>query len=315
MNATPTVRQGQPSFAYEIFGLRLASEVELPELVAIAPAAPPEISVSVRSLPPIDGERVDGFAATSAGVILNVPRAGRYLVRDGCEVIVDPDPAGTAANLRLYLLGSAMGALLHQRGLLPLHANSIAVGGSAIAFLGRSGAGKSTIAAWYHDQGFRVLADDVCVVTMDQATAWAQPGIPRLRLWKDALEASGRVTGDYERSFDDMDKFDVPTRAANQVRALQLAALYVLDPPESGVGRSAIRRLPGAAAVEALVANTYRGNYVARLGGTARHLASCIALAKLVPAFSVERRWGRDQLEGELRELEAHARTLTQQHP
>lgn len=297
-------------FAYEIFGLRLLSDVELPELLPVASPAAPQISISVRPLPPIEGEREDGFAATPAGVILNVPRAGRYLVRDGREIIVDPDPAGTEANLRLYLLGSAMGALLHQRGLLPLHANSIALSGSAIAFLGRSGSGKSTIAACYHDQGFTVLADDVCVVTMEGGGAWAQPGIPRLRLWKDAVEASGRNATDYERSFDDMDKFDVPTRLPAEARALPLAAIYVLDPPESGAGRTAIRRLPGAAAVEALVANTYRGNYVHRLGATGRHLASCVALAKLVPAFSVERRWGRDHLEEELRQLEAHARAL-----
>jgi hypothetical protein len=313
MSSSPrTGGSERKSFAYQIFGLRLLSDVELPELPAAAPGADPQISISVRPLPPIDGEREDGFAVTAAGMVLNVPRAGRYLIRDGREIIVDPDPAGTGANLRLYLLGSAMGALLHQRGLLPLHANSIAMSGSAVAFLGRSGSGKSTIAACYYDKGFTVLADDVCVVTMEPGRALAQPGIPRLRLWKDAVEASGRSPSDYERSFDDMEKFDVPTRLPAAVQALPLAAIYVLDPPESGAERTAIRRLPGAAAVEALVANTYRGNYVRRLGGTRTHLASCVALAKLVPAFSVERRWGRDHLDEELQRLEAHARSLAE---
>ena len=78
--------------------------------------------------------------------------------------------------------------ILHQRSLLPLHANAMVVEGRAIGFMGHPGAGKSTLAAWFHDRGFDVLADDVCVVTPGpDGRPLAHPGIPRLRLWREAL--------------------------------------------------------------------------------------------------------------------------------
>src|SRR5258708_9269606 len=96
-----------------------------------------------------------------------------------------------------------MGAIFHQRGLLPLHANAIEVGGQAVAFVGPSGAGKSTLAAYFRDRGYRVLCDDVCVVSFGsdgEPLAW--PGIPRIKLSGRALAALVRRVCDLERVFD-----------------------------------------------------------------------------------------------------------------
>ena len=99
--------------------------------------------------------------------------------------------------MRLYLLGSAMGMLLHQRGLFrstPMPSRSTA---RRFAFMGHSGAGKSTLAAWFHDEGYRILADDVSVIGFGEGgQPTVRPGLPRLRLWRDALDATGRDPGD-----------------------------------------------------------------------------------------------------------------------
>jgi hypothetical protein len=79
--------------------------------------------------PPIHGLQVAGRDA-----MLTVPNIGRYLVRDGREIIVDPAPDAPDRDVRLFLLGSTLGILCHQRGLLPIHANAIVVGGGAVAF-------------------------------------------------------------------------------------------------------------------------------------------------------------------------------------
>ena len=118
------------------------------------------------------------------GVLLD-SEAGRYAVRGGCEIFYDPAEGASARNVRLYLLGSAFGALLHQRGILPLHANAVALDGQVHAFLGHPGAGKATLAAAFHDRGYRLLSDDVCAVRLDaQDRPWVEPGMPRLRLWR-----------------------------------------------------------------------------------------------------------------------------------
>jgi hypothetical protein len=311
MVATP--RAGHASVnsqasTYHVFGLRVQSEIELPELVAVDRGEPADVTIKFGKFPPVAGERYRGFVAMPDGAMLEVRNTARYLIRNGREIVVDPDPDGSERHVRLYLLGSAFGALLHQRRLLPLHANSIEIAGRAVAFMGHSGAGKSTMAAWFHDRGFEVLADDVCVVTFDDGLPMAQPGIPRLRMWRDALEASGRSAEAYQLAFDDAEKYNVPTRAANEVRPAQLGAIYLLRKAEANPREPLIEPLSGIEALDALVANTYRGAYVRMLGGTQAHLSSCLALVKSTPIFAVNRLWGKEYLERQIREMEEHAR-------
>jgi len=305
-----SARPRDRSYGYRLFGLDVVSDIRLDELGdAAAPSATPDVVIRHERIPPIDGEQVENFSVTPGGAgILNVVGAGRFLIEDGRRILVEPDPAGSERNVRLFLLGSAFGSILHQRGLLPLHANAIEIGGKAIAFLGHSGAGKSTMAAWFHDHGFNDLADDVCVVTQEGARPIAHPGIPRLRLWREALEASGRNVAEHELSFDDMDKYNVATRAREGAEPLPLGAVYLLERAEAGTAGTVITALSGMAAVDALVSNTYRGGYLTMMGGTARHLAACVALARAVPVFTVSRAWGLERLGAELQLIERHAR-------
>lgn len=295
--------------SYAVFGLNIVSEIPLPELDPPLPGAVPDAAIRLGSLDVPEG--IPGYSAAGEATLLTVPKVGRYLISGGSEILVDPAPEASERNVRLFLLGSAFGALLHQRGLLPLHANAIEIDGRAFAFSGHSGAGKSTMAAWFHDRGHRILADDVCVIGFDpQGRALAHPGIPRLRLWREALEASGREADGYHRSFDALDKYDVPTEREAPLAPVPLAAVYLLTKAQGEAARADVARLTGVAAVDALVANTYRGGYLRTIGGTGQHLAACVSVARAVPIFRAERFWGFDRFEEEARRLEAHARSL-----
>lgn len=292
---------------YRLFGLSILSEIPLPELVEDPEDGAADVRITlgpIANSPEAEaGLHIDGDEA-----LLVIPPAGRFLTRAGLEMLIQPAEGVSPRNLRLYLLGSAFGSILHQRGLLPLHANAVIVEGRAIGFMGHPGAGKSTLAAWFHDRGFDVLADDVCVVTPGPGgTHLAHPGIPRLRLWREALEAGGRDASAYERSFDDMDKYTVPTDLERTLPAVPLSHLYLLEKAED---EPSIERLEGSAAVEAMIANTYRGAYVRPMGRTREHLLACAELARTVPVFRARRRWGYDSFDVEGAALEAHARQL-----
>jgi hypothetical protein len=298
-----------PACRYRLFGLSVLSEIELPELVADPGDGAADVRVRLgtiaRSPEAGAGLHIDGDDA-----LLVIPAAGRFLTRAGREMLVEPADGVSPRNLRLYLLGSAFGAILHQRRLLPLHANAVVVEGRAIGFMGHPGAGKSTLAAWFHDRGFDVLADDVCVVTPGPDNhPLAHPGIPRLRLWREALEAGGRDASAYERSFDDMDKYTVPTDLDRLLPAVPLSHLYLLEKAD-GEDSPLVTRLEGAAAVEAMIANTYRGAYVRLMGQTREHMLACAELARTVPVFRARRRWGYDSFDVQGAALEAHARKL-----
>lgn len=266
---------------YRLFGFPISSEILLPEL----PEQPAAALTEANSL----SIRLGGKDAQSS-FVLDIPGVARFAITPDVIRVHRAQGAGDR-DVRLFLLGSAMGIALHQRGILPLHANAIAIDGSAVAFMGPSGAGKSTLAAWFHDRGFPVLADDVCVITAEPgSTPLAYPGLPRLRLWEDALEASGRSIGDHPPSFhvdgDERRKYDVAIPAAGTAREpMPLAALFVL---REGPALQ-LHRLSGAEALETIAANTYRGAYIGKVGDSAAHFAACIELARKVPIFSLER--------------------------
>lgn len=296
-----------PIHRYRLFGLSIVSEVPLPELVADPGGGAADVLIGLGTIPS-QPDAPAGLHIEGDEALLVIPLAGRFLARGGREMVVEPAAGVSARNLRLFLLGSAFASILHQRGLLPLHANAVVVEGRAIGFMGHPGAGKSTLAAWFHDRGFDVLADDVCVVTAgSNGTPLAHPGIPRLRLWREALEAGGRDASAYERSFDDMDKYTVPTDLEQTLPAVPLSHLYLLEKAE---GEPSIVRLEGSAAVEAMIANTYRGAYVRPMGRTRQHLLACAELARTVPVYRARRRWGYDSFDVEGAALEAHARRL-----
>lgn len=293
----------------DVFGLTVESEFPLRDLPALAGIHTPDVVIRrgvISSLP--DDEQPGLNVIEDRSVILNIPEVARFEIVAGERITIEAKPSASERNIRLYLLGSAFGIILHQRGLLPLHANVIEIAGVAVAFMGHSGAGKSTMAAWFHDRGFRVLGDDVCVVVQSDSNVPVVPrGLPRLRLWKEALQLTGRTPENYEKSFDDIEKYDVPAFTDGGTAAIPLAAIYDLRTADMG-DRATIVRLRGLDAVDALVANTYRGGYLQMLGGKGRHLSQCLRLAKEVPVFRAERRWGLEVYEEQAKLLESHAR-------
>ena len=296
-------------FDYSVFGLRVRSTVPLPELFPGADDAAPDVTIS--TIGEANGARSE--LNNEGALFLNVENVGRYKILSGNRIIIDANPGVPERNIRLFLLGSAFGALLHQRGLLPLHANAADIEGNAVAFMAASGEGKSTLAAWFYDRGYRVVADDVCVVGFDElGQPYAAPGLPRLRLWSETLEHLGLGTSGYDRSYVDpkaqFDKFDIPIASHSATsHNIRLAALYVLDVAD----QFAVTRLKGLDAAEAIFANTYRGYFVSAANNQHNHWQSSVRLVRSVPVFRASREWGLSKLEDQCRRLLDHASAQT----
>ena len=294
---------------YSLFGLKVRSEIALPELFADESRRSPDVVIRRGS---IESTAEPGLQSRNGALVLNIAEVAMYEIASGSSIVVDPLAGVPERNVRLFLLGSAFGALLHQRGLLPLHANAIEIDGKAVAFMGASGAGKSTLAAWFHDRGHRVLADDVCVVRFDgDGLPFACAGLPRLRLWLDAIEQTGREPHGFDRSYvggsEQLDKFDVPLRAPDPgAGELPLALLYGLERAE----RLAIEPVTGIRAAQTVFDHTYRGDYLAAARGEQSHWESSVRLVRSCPVFRVTRQWDVATFDSDARRLLDHARAI-----
>jgi len=296
-----------PQRDWSVFGLVIQSEIPLPELFPGESNAVPDVVIRAGKLPEAGGAPA-GLSVVDGALILVIPGVAKYRIADGRSITVDAEVGAPDRNVRLYLLGSAFGALLHQRGLLPLHANAVDIGGTAIAFMGESGAGKSTLAATFRDHGHRVVADDVCVVGFAaDGKAHAKPGLPRLRLWAEALDIMGHNTAGFEHSYvggEEFDKFDVPLDPSSAVRSdIPLSSLYLL----SRADEFSIDRLSGVEAAEAVFANTYRGAFISAANGQESHWSSAVRLVRSLPVFRASREWNLASLDEQYRMLLYHA--------
>ncbi|MES2336606.1 MAG: hypothetical protein V4537_00755 [Pseudomonadota bacterium] len=296
---------------YSCFDFRFASEIPLGELTpASADDARPIVKIRYGRLPetlpgedPVRGLQLDGER-----VLLRVRQVARFMMIGGREIVVDPEPGASDRTIRLFLLGSALGVLAYQRGLLPLHANAVVIDGAAHAFSGESGAGKSTLAAHFAASGHPVLCDDVCAVSFDdEGRPFAWPGLPRLKLWQDAADQFGHDTATLDRAIDGYEKFHVPLRAAGHAGPVPFARLYLLDRAEPGAG-SRIDRLRGGEAMRMVMENSYRPGYVARMGLGAAHFRQCSSVVRHAAVFEARRGWGYDVFAQEAARLEAHVR-------
>ena len=295
---------------YSVFGLRVRSTVRLPELFPATGSGSPDVIIERGEIPEAKGAK-PGLNAVDGALLFIIPEVATFRIASGSHIIVDPEPGVAERNVALYLLGSAFGALLHQRGLLPLHANGIDIGGRAVAFMGPSRAGKSTLAAWFQRKGCSIIADDVCVIGFHgDGTPYAIPGLPRLRLWAEALDHLRHDYSGLERSYfgaEQVEKYDVPIDEKSvATENVPVAAIYLLDQAEE----ASIERLEGADAAAGVFANTYRGTFLPATGGEQRHWAAATQLVRSVPVFRAARVWDLHRFDEQNGKLLEHARKV-----
>ncbi len=86
---------------------------------------------------------------------------------------------GASLESREATLRQILGPLVaHATGRLVLHAAGVVLDECAVALVGGSERGKSTLAALFHERGRAVLADDALPLDVDSHDASASPGSP-----------------------------------------------------------------------------------------------------------------------------------------
>jgi len=145
-----------------------------------------------------DGALWTEFYRTDSGYLLRFPDLADFEVSaDGLGVTCFPAPEVSEATSQHLYLNQVLPLVLSRLGKLVFHASAVEVGEGAIAFVGESGRGKSTLAASFAVSGSRFLTDDGLVVEERGSGYEILPSHPSIRLWADsegALIAPGVET-------------------------------------------------------------------------------------------------------------------------
>lgn len=279
-------------FAYRIHGLTLLSQLKCPELtpgdVSVASHAP--VTIRLGAIP-----RDPTFRQmSSTGCVIHPRRlhlwiegVGSFLALAGTTIIVDPVVGSDPAEVRLYLLGLIIGTILHQRGVMVLHASAIQTPAGAVAFAANSGVGKSTLAMAMHLAGYPLLTDDLCTVRHDPRRGlWVAPGTRRVKLHPDTAALLGLDIGEGQPVSRDRDKLSF-VLAHDRPSWLPLVAVYVLE--VNDIDRPHTRRLGVGEAYQVLTRHTYRRDWLEPLELQAQFFHNVVTIIGRLPIYRLVR--------------------------
>lgn len=280
-------------YHYFAHGLSITSELLCPELTQVeqnghAPDVIIRLGVTPTALENPTKQSIL-YQAKPNHFLLNLNQIARFWVQEGKQITIEPAAESHEDTIRLFLLGSALGALLHQRGQVILHGSAVETARGAVVFTGPSGVGKSTLAAALQQRGYRVLADDVCSIVYDETLQEAQvhPGLAHLKLWADAAEQLDLSAVATRRVRPELEKYALPLANSFAQRPVRLYAVYSLS--DSNLGEWRIEAVAQLQKMEMLVANTYRQRFLVGLGMRQQHFQQITRIASQARVYRVTR--------------------------
>lgn len=268
---------------YRIYGLTLASEIALPELIPVADSdisQEPDIGVRVEKSVPRQTPDLDWFMVfelpTGAPTLACAKEAGGYRLRfpeladfrvdyRGREIACEPLEGIPPATIRHLLLDQVIPRTLSLLGIEALHATAVLTPHGVCAFTGDTGIGKSTLAASFHLAGYPVLSDDCLVLSQEGDAILATPAYPGVRLWDDAVAAlcgelkNGLPVAHYSSKLRIL--ADSPHRSFTRDRKLLVRIYRLVATPgaleKCGADGEIVETIPGREAFMSLVTSVF----------------------------------------------------------
>lgn len=227
-----------------LYGLRISSDFPLHQDRPWRRGGPADVDIRIGDPIELTLERPPGALLLDLEVDRpyfsgsRTPEGG-YLLRfyRTCDFVIDPELSQVTTRFvsgadpevaGVLAAGTLLSFILAMREHAVLHASAVQVGGAAVAFVGASGMGKSTMATLMCAEGASLITDDVLRLDLpaDGAPPTCYLGASELRLRKAAGELAARF--DYvparRQTGDARDALTMPVSTQN---GLPLAAIVV----------------------------------------------------------------------------------------
>ncbi len=314
--------------AYRICNLVIESRVLLPELL-LAPEGEVDyvFRLSRRVTAPVAHlDWYHSWLLPDGSVWLSIARRGPgFLLRfhGMADFQLSPDARRITcyarrgvprSTVRHLLLDQVLPVILGHRGQLVLHAAAVALRAGAVAFLGETGRGKSTLSAGFCRQGSSLLTDDCFVVAVHDGGFLALPSYPGLRLWPETRASLFGATAELGLVAHYTSKERLSGAEGEltfQSDPAPLKCLYLLAPPSEALanGETTIERVSGHDAFVSLVKYAFMLD-ITDQGRISRQFTQISRLLEQVPLFRLSYPRDLSLLPAVCQAVRAHAEGL-----
>ncbi|MCP3929981.1 MAG: hypothetical protein GY705_12880 [Bacteroidetes bacterium] len=185
---------------YYFFDFVIKSNTPLPELQE-SPYSPPLFSFSLCTTPiqkkpkwihhwylP-NGEISISFAREADRFYLRFPNLADFIFdKKASHITGNASPEIPIETVRHLLLDQVLPRIVSHLGRPAIHACGVHINNFALLFLGETGWGKSTLGAYFDQQGNRLLSDDCLLLEEKNGQVVALPSYASMRLMPDSYD-------------------------------------------------------------------------------------------------------------------------------
>lgn len=283
----------QNRYHYIVYGLKVSSEIEIPEFIRNEEVTVPEeeIEIIYGDMPKeVNEAKRVGYKVglQKKRIWFAIEEVATYMMLDGKRIIVEPDKEHNSKLLRIYILGSALGFIMLQRNHIAIHGSAVQVGDEVAIITGDRGAGKSTLTTAFREKGYLFLTDDVAAITLEDKPV-VNSGFPYQKLCEDTMIRMGysrRVCEYFSRGEEAKYLLDVHEVFQKDKKPLKTII-------ELGVGDTEtvkIEKIKGQEKILHILKNIYRGEYLEKLGGVGEvYFKQCLKIAQVINFYKVTR--------------------------
>lgn len=266
-------------YIYRAFGLIISSPFEIKGLPR-ENTSKPDVIIEKSDLSKFEMKK--DYVYTGDDIVyFGVDGIAKFYISSGKSIKIDIAPSCVFSKLGLYILGSCMGAVLHQRGYMLLHGSCVTNGKDSILITGDSGVGKSTLAAEFLSHGWKLMTDDVTAVKDIENVPVVRSSYPSQKLWNDSLARYKTENSNIHSLYFDneREKFSVDVSANFVDTSCKLSMIVRLIKNDSPCS---ITDMNGMTKTDQLLRNTYRMSMIP-ISSRERHFRRCVMLADKIP--------------------------------
>lgn len=281
--------RGKSMYKYRLYGQNILSSMEFPQLVPAKEEEQHDILIMEGEIPnEILKEAEVKYYSISEQVSWFQNDTGVFYITEGREIHYVLKDGANLQYAQTYLLGYAISMLLLQQNIMTIHCSAIANEDGAILIAGQSGAGKSTITSIYLEQGYKLLADDIVAIGInDEKKVIAYPAFPYQKLCRDVISREGMTMDALIYIDEEKDKFLVPRKEQFIETPIEVKAMVILGVNEGTklVADQVIGMNKLMAIRENLFLKRLRGEWQVK----PKLIQTCLEIGSKVPIYAIAR--------------------------